>query len=252
MSDLQPDARGPEVAKRILVVDDEIQNRMLLEALLVTALSEVTDRVKALESGADDFLSKPVDKTDLRARVKSLIHVKAYNDYMKHYQSELEREVAAQTEQLRESLKKLRSASLDTIVRLCRAAEYRDNDTGDHIMRISIFSGILARELGMDDAFVDLIQCASPLHDIGKLAMPDGILKKAGSLSEDEWSLMRMHAEDGARILSDAESDIINAAESIALCHHEKWDGTGYPAGLSGDDIPIRHASWPLSTCMTH
>ena len=207
--------------------------------VMVTALGDVHDRVRALEAGADDFLTKPVDPIELKARVQSLLKVKAYNDHMRHYQQQLESEVAARTQSLREVMRDLKSASLDTIHRLSRAAEYKDEDTGSHLQRVSQYAAAVSRRLGQPDDFTELLLYAVPMHDIGKIGIPDRILLKPGKLDPDEWRIMQSHTAIGAGILAGSGSDLLQLAASIALTHHEKWDGTGYPCGLRGDAIPL-------------
>ncbi len=210
-----------------------------IPVVVVTALSEVEDRVRALEAGADDFLSKPVDKSELRARVRSLLQVKAYHDHMLNYQHELETEVERRTKDLHEAYTRLRGAYLDTIMRLSRAAEYKDEDTGTHISRMSHIAARLARQLKLGEKTVEHILYASPMHDIGKIGIPDSILLKPGPLTPEEWEVMKQHTVIGARILAGADSGFMRLAEVIALTHHEKWDGNGYPRGLAGRGIPL-------------
>jgi len=206
---------------------------------MVTALREVEDRIRALEVGADDFLTKPVDKTELRARVNSLLKVKAYNDHMRNYQKELEDEVAKRTEQLRQAFEKIKIASLDTIFRLSRAAECKDEDTGAHIQRMSHYSAAVARQMGLNDSTVEAMLYAAPMHDVGKIGIPDQILLKPGRLDPDEWEIMKQHTTIGAKIMEGSDAEFIKLAEVIALTHHEKWDGSGYPRGLKGSEIPL-------------
>jgi len=232
---MMPGLDGFEVAKR-LKHDDETK---IIPIVMVTALKEVEDRVKALEVGADDFLTKPVDKTELRARVQSLLKVKAYNDHMRDHQKVLEAEVAKRTEQLRRAFQKIKKASLDTIYRLSRAAEYKDEETGAHIMRMSHYSAAVARKMGLNDSTVDAILYAAPMHDVGKIGTPDHILLKPGKLDPDEWEIMKQHAVIGGKILEGSDAGFIKLAEVIALTHHEKWDGSGYPKGLKGARIPL-------------
>jgi putative two-component system response regulator len=176
---------------------------------------------------------------ELRARVRSLLKVKAYNDHMANYQRELEREVAARTEELRRAHAKLRDASLETIFRLARAAEYKDEDTGAHIISMSRISAFLAGQLGLNSTVVERILYASPMHDIGKIGIPDRILTKKGPLDNDEWGVMRMHPVYGGQILEGSDIGFLSLGEVIALTHHEKWDGSGYPHGLAGTQIPL-------------
>lgn len=210
-----------------------------IPVVMVTALREVEDRIKALDAGADDFLTKPVDKTELRARVSSLLKVKAYNDYMRNYQEELEVEVARRTEQLRQALEEVKAASLDTIYRLSRAAEYKDEETGAHIQRMSHYAAAVARRMGLNEETVETILYAAPMHDVGKIGIPDYILLKPGKLEPDEWEIMKQHTIIGAKILEGSKAEFIKLANVIALSHHEKWDGSGYPQGLKGSKIPI-------------
>ena len=210
-----------------------------IPVVMVTSLTEVDERVKALECGADDFLSKPVNELELRARVNSLLVIKAYHDHMQDYQKELESEVARRTKELQKAFATIKSASLETIHRLARAAEFRDDDTGKHIIRIGNFSAAIARQMGLPEHDVENILYAAPMHDVGKIATPDAILRKPGTLDTDEWAIMKQHCRQGALILEGSDSELLQVAEKIALTHHEKWDGSGYPHGLKGTEIPI-------------
>ena len=232
---MMPKMDGFEVAMKL----KEDHETTIIPIVMVTALTEVGDRVRALEAGADDFLSKPVDKTELKARVRSLVKVKAYNDHMRNYQKELEAEVAKRTEQLREAFERVKMATLDTIRRLSRAAEFKDEDTGAHILRMSNYAAAVARKMGLDEKTVESILYAAPMHDIGKIGTPDRILLKPGKLDPDEWEIMKKHAANGGGILEGSNAGFISLGEVIALSHHEKWDGTGYPQGLSGTKIPL-------------
>lgn len=242
MDIMMPNLNGFEVVTRLKTKE----NLALIPIVMVTALQDVGDRVKALEVGADDFLTKPVDRMELRARVRSLLKVKAYNDHMVNYRQELEKEVAKQTlelksasEKIAEAHSKLRDASLETIFRLARAAEYKDEDTGNHIISMSRISAFLAERMGFNPIVVERILYASPMHDIGKIGIPDRILTKNGPLNDEEWSIMRMHTVFGGQILEGSEIGFLRLGEVIALTHHEKWDGSGYPRGLKGKEIPL-------------
>jgi putative two-component system response regulator len=207
--------------------------------VMVTTLHDAPDRIKALEAGADDFLAKPVDKTELRTRVKTLAQVKAHHDHMRRYQAELEREVEAKTADLRRAAEKVRAASIETIYRLTAAAEYKDEDTGSHIVRMSRYAAAVARRMGLSSGMVEDLQAAAPMHDIGKIGIPDRILLKPGKHDPDEWEIMKRHTTIGAEILAGSDAEVIRLGETIALTHHEKWDGSGYPAGLKGTAIPV-------------
>jgi len=206
--------------------------------VMVTALGELEDRVKAWGLGVDGFLTKPIERTELTTIVNSLLKVKAYNDHMHDYQRDLEAQLVKRTEELQQAFRKIKTASLDTIHRLARAAEYRDEDTGAHIQRMSHYAAAIARRMGLDDESVKSIFYAAPMHDVGKIGIPDRILRKCGKLDPDEWEVMKKHTTIGAQILSDSDADFIELAGVIALTHHEKWDGSGYPKGLKGPDIP--------------
>jgi len=212
---------------------------LLLPIILVTALRDTEDRIKGIEAGCDDFISKPIDKMELLARVRSLLKVKAYNDLLGNYRDELELEVARRTEDLESALQRIKDASLETIYRLSVASEYRDENTGAHIMRVSRYSAAIARRMGLDASTVESILYAVPMHDLGKIGIPDQILMKPSKLDSSEWEIMKRHTVIGAKILGGSKAEYISIAETIALCHHEKWDGSGYPKGLRGKDIPI-------------
>jgi putative two-component system response regulator len=232
---MMPKMDGFEVAKQL----KREEETKIIPIVMVTALNGVEDRVKALEAGADDFLNKPVDKTELRARVQSLVKVKACNDYMRNYQKELEAEVSKRTIQLRQALKKLKEVSLESIFHLCRAAEYKDENTGDHIKRMSHYASAVARKMGLNKQTVEDLLYTAPMHDAGKIGIPDHILLKPSKLNNKEWETMKQHTIVGAQILAGSGAKFIKLAEIIALTHHERWDGSGYPKGLKGSKIPL-------------
>ncbi len=232
---MMPGMDGFEVTRRIRQDDKD----RLLPIILVTALRETEDRVKGIEAGCDDFLSKPVDKMELLARVQSLLKVKAYNDLMSNYQRRLESEVTKSTEELRRAYESIKAASLDTIYRLSMASECKDEDTGAHIKRMSRYSAAVARRMGLTESTIETILYAAPMHDVGKIGIPDLILVKPAKLDRAEWEIMKLHTVIGARILKGSDAEFIRLGETIAQCHHERWDGSGYPFGLKGTEIPI-------------
>jgi putative two-component system response regulator len=232
---MMPGMDGFEVTRRIRN-DSKIRQ---LPIILITALRETEDRVKGIEAGCDDFISKPVDKMELLARVQSLIKVKAYNDLTSNYQKELQTEVTGRTEELRQSFEKIKAASLDTIYRLSMASEYKDQNTGAHIKRMSRYCGAVARRMGLDERTIETLLYAAPMHDLGKIGIPDLILMKPSKLDPAEWEIMKQHTVIGAKILEGSDAEFIQLGETVARSHHEKWDGSGYPDSLKGDEIPI-------------
>lgn len=230
-----PGMDGFEVTRRVRLD----QRHRLLPIILVTALLETADRVKGIEAGCDDFITKPVEYTELSARVRSLLKIKAYNDLMGNYRKDLESEVAGRTEELKRAIERIKADSLETIHRLSVASEYKDADTGAHIRRMSRYCAAIARRMGLDEKTVETILYAASMHDLGKLGIPDAILLKPDKLDPAEWEIMKRHAVIGAKILKGSDAEFIKAGEAIARCHHEKWDGTGYPESLKGTEIPI-------------
>lgn len=200
--------------------------------LVLTA--DVTEEAKrrALSLGARDFLTKPLDQVELTLRVHNLLQVQQLQDRLFEQNACLEEQVAERTRELEQ-------ARLEILDRLALAAEYRDDDTQEHARRIGRTCSLLARLLGLAHAEVELIQRAAPLHDIGKIGIPDAILLKPGRLTDEEFELMKLHTTIGAEILSGGSGALLRMAELIALTHHEHWDGRGYPHGLAGDRIPL-------------
>lgn len=214
--------------------------------ILITGVNDLETRVKGLLAGADDFLNKPFMVPELQARMKSLSRVKLYHDFLKDYQKKLELEIERQTADLLKinlnlqmAINEIKDLSLEIIYRLAKAAEYRDEHTGYHIQRISHYSALIGVHMGLSEEAIEVLRYASPLHDIGKLGVPDSILLKPGSLSSEEWQIMKLHTVFGAEILKGSKVKYLRAAEKIALYHHEKWDGSGYPEGLKGTKIPL-------------
>ncbi|MBU1248375.1 MAG: HD domain-containing protein, partial [Proteobacteria bacterium] len=217
-----------------------------IPVVMVTALSAKKDRLKAVACGANDFISKPIDSIELKVRIASLIQLKGYHDEIRRHQENLEEMVNAKTKALKMALTNLHSAQestikahLETLIRLSVAAEFKDEDTAQHLQRMSRYSGLIATKFGLSDDDVDLILNASPMHDIGKIGIRDAILLKPSGLDREEWETMKTHTRIGCKILDSNSSSYLAMAKIIAQTHHEKWDGTGYPAGLAGEDIPL-------------
>lgn len=224
-----PGMDGFEVMERLAPVT---ANGSSVPFLVLTA--DVTDEAKrrALSLGARDFLTKPVDQIELVLRVRNMLHIHRLQMELRKHSETLERTVAERTRDLEQ-------ARLEILERLALAGEFRDDDTQEHAQRIGRTSSMLARELGRPNREVELIRRAAPLHDIGKIAIPDSILLKPGKLTNEEFEVMKLHTATGAEILSGGQSALLRLAEQIALTHHERWDGGGYPAGLSSEEIPL-------------
>jgi putative two-component system response regulator len=237
-----PGMDGYEVARRLR--KDPVSRD--LPIVMVTSRDAREDRLRAVEAGANDFIGKPFELPELRVRSASLLRMKEATDAMKRVQGELEQLVTRRTADLRRALDEAASAErttyaahLDSIRRLAIAAEFRDGDTAEHIERIGVFAGHLARHLHLTPSESEAIRYASPMHDVGKLGIPDAILLKPGRLDDAEWEVMKRHTTIGARILHGSPSPLLQMGETIALTHHERWDGHGYPNGIEGENIPI-------------
>jgi len=205
---------------------------LLPPVVVLTAQSGREHVLRALQLGARDFLSKPFDRLELLMRVRNLLEAQLAHRLLHDQRDTLEALVRARTRELADT-------RVEILERLARAAEFRDNETGLHTVRMSHFSALLARRLGWSEARAELLRLASPLHDLGKIGIPDAILLKPGPLDPDEWTVMRTHPAIGARILGGGDSELLRLAAEIAGAHHEKWDGSGYPGGLAGEAIPL-------------
>jgi putative two-component system response regulator len=230
-----PGIDGFEVARRIKY-NPETKD---IPVILITGMNTVDNHVKAMEIGVDDFISKTSAHAEIFARVRAHLKVKQLKDQMKAYQQNLETQVALRTNQLNQALEQLKESSLDTIFKLTAASEYRDNETGAHIKRMSHYSALIAKKMGLKDKTVEAILYAAPMHDIGKIGIPDKILLKPGKLNATQWEIMKKHTTIGADIMKGSKTGFAPLGKIIALTHHEKWDGSGYPYGLKGRKIPL-------------
>jgi len=213
----------------LIKADSETIN---IPVIMVTALDDRESKLKGLSVSANDFLSKPIDQSELTIRVKNLLKIKAFEDFMLRHNQILEKEV-------RERTQDLRNMSTEMMRKLTTAAEFRDTETGEHISRIGLYSSKIAEAMDMPTDFIEMITFASPLHDIGKIGIPDSILLKRGPLTRDEFEIMKRHSPIGEKILSGSTYPRIQMTASIALNHHERWDGCGYPRGLKGEETPV-------------
>jgi putative two-component system response regulator len=200
--------------------------------IVLTAQSDRESRIKALDLGARDFLAKPFDRVELMTRIRNMLEVRIMTKAMKNQNKILDGMVKERT-------KELKDTRLEVIRRLGRAAEYRDDMTGFHIIRMSRYSQLLALAAGMQEEDAELLLNASPMHDIGKIGIPDSVLMKPGKFEPEEWKIMQSHVDIGVEILSGSDSVLMNMAAEVAQNHHEKWDGSGYPRALAGENIPL-------------
>lgn len=218
---MMPGMDGFEVCKQL----KSDPRTMRIPVIFITALGEEQDQLKGLSMGAVDYIQKPINPGLAKIRVKNQL---ALYDHRR----ELEFAVQARTVELEHTRKQI-------ILRLGRAAEFKDNETGSHILRMSHYCKVIALKYGLDGGTSDLVFHASPMHDVGKIGIPDHILLKPGKLDEKEWDVMRSHPDLGAKIIGQHSDPLLRSAREIALTHHEKWDGSGYPFHLRGDSIPL-------------
>ncbi|MCX8031368.1 MAG: response regulator [Thermodesulfovibrionales bacterium] len=224
---------GIELLKKIQNFDPDIP------VILMTAHAELDTAIEAIKLGAFDFILKPFRSENLLNCIKKAVRQFRAIQAEKSYKYMLEESVRQKTQQLSDALAELTNLNREIIQRLATVAEFRDTDSASHFSRISLFTKEIAKSLGIDEDRADVLSLASKLHDIGKIAIPDNILLKSGSLSEEEWKVMKTHTVIGNKILSGSSHETLQIAASIALNHHERWDGSGYPQGLKGEQIPL-------------
>jgi putative two-component system response regulator len=223
---------GLDGVELIGLVTSALPEERYLPVLVLTADATEAAKRRALEAGAHDFLTKPFGITEAVLRIRNLLETRALYLRLEQTNAELSLRVAERT-------RELEATRLEVLERLCQAVEFRDDVTGQHTRRVAERSADLAARVGLPGGEVDLIRRAAPLHDVGKIAIPDSILMKPGRLSDEEFAVMRRHTTLGGQILSGGRSPLMALAESIALRHHERWDGGGYPGGLAGESIPV-------------
>lgn len=203
-----------------------------IPVIFVTARGEVADETLGFELGAADYITKPVSPPIVHARVRAHLSLSNQRRYLEHL-------VAERTGELERNNRQLETNHLAMLKQLGRAADYRDNETGMHIVRVGNFSKLLGLASGLMESQAELLMYASMMHDIGKIGIPDHVLLKPGKLTDEEFEVIKKHPEIGAQIIGEHDAEVLKMAKQIALSHHEKWDGQGYPRGLSGEDIPI-------------
>jgi putative two-component system response regulator len=228
--DLQmPHLTGFEVMEQLRAV---LPPDGVLPILVLTADASIETKQRALAGGAADFLTKPFDPIEVVLRIQNLLRLRFLHVEQENNNSTLEERVEDRT-------RALAAAQVQILQRLAMAAEFRDDETGEHAQRVGQVSALLAIEMGLPEAEVNVIRRSAPLHDVGKIAIPDRILLKPGKLTETEMRTMRSHTITGARLLAGSNHHLLKVAEEIALTHHERWDGTGYPLQRAGESIPL-------------
>lgn len=222
---------------------DEIQERIddgdYLPVLVLTSDHTHDAKRRALSGGASDFLTKPLSPSEVRLRVSNLLQTRMLQKKLRHQNLLLEDQKMLLEHRVRARTQDLEAARLEILQRLARAAEYRDDLTGEHTRRVGTMSAALGRELGVDDDTVELLRVGAPLHDVGKIGIPDEVLLCPRSLTPEEFDIMKAHTTIGGDLLGGSGFHLLDYAAEIALTHHERWDGTGYPRGLSGETIPL-------------
>ena len=243
LSDLDmPGMDGLEVIRQIRS-DPEVMD---VPIIMITSMDTREDKVRAIEAGANDFIGKPVDEMELRVRIASLMKGKEIRDELKRHKAALEKTVEKRTNHLRKALddmveahRSTQSAYQETLQRLAIAAEFKDADTAAHIKRVSEYCTLIAKSIHLPPGEVETIKLAAPMHDVGKIGIPDNILLKPGKYNDEEWVVIKQHPAIGQKLLGGSTNALLKAGEIIAYSHHERWDGTGYPLGLKGEDIPF-------------
>jgi len=225
---MMPDLDGFETCK-ILKSKSSTKD---IPIIFMTALTYTADKIKGFKLGAADYITKPFQHEEVLARIDTHLSLRNLQTQVKNQNIILEQEVKQRTQELDQT-------RLQLIGSLGRAAEFRDNETGLHVIRMSQCSAYLAKAAGLSEKECNLLRNASPMHDIGKIGIPDNILLKPGRLNEHEWEIMKTHTIIGEKILSGNDSELLQTAATLARSHHERWDGSGYPDGLKGEEIPM-------------
>jgi len=225
---MMPGMDGFEVARRL----KNAERTRGVPIVMVSALDDHQSRIAGLAAGADDFLTRPVDRIELKVRVQNLLRMKRYQDQLAEQNAVLERKVELRTTELERS-------NRETIHTLIRASAHRDDESGVHVKRIGLYTAHVAQRLGLDAQFCAAISFASQLHDIGKIGISERILEKPGELDAAEWKIMKTHTDIGGQMLGHNSSPYLAMAADIARSHHEHWDGSGYPRALRGEAIPL-------------
>jgi putative two-component system response regulator len=228
-----PDKSGLDLLRSAALIDEE------MAIIMATAVDDRNVAVRTLEMGAYGYIIKPFCRNELLICIANALRRRELEINNRKYSEELEIMVQERTKKLMEAEQESRDAREETITRLAKAAEFRDNETAQHTVRIGVYCDILAREAGCADGFCEQMRVAAPLHDVGKIGIPDAILLKPGALTKEEFEVIKTHPDLGFRILEGSRSDLLLLGAEIALTHHEKYNGSGYPNGLVGKEIPL-------------
>jgi len=222
-------------ATKVIKSDESLAT---IPLIILSALSDKKQIIKGLELGADDYITKPYDIVDLKLRVSNAVKIGAYQNMLKDHKALLEKEVDKKTQELQKALTEVQNSEKDIISILGKTAEYRDNETSLHTLRVGELSAFIAQKMSWSQENVELMRLAAPMHDIGKVGIADAILLKNGKLDDDEFAQMKEHSFIGYEILSKKETPLLKLAAEIAYTHHEKYNGYGYPRNLEADAIP--------------
>ena len=228
-----PEVSGIDLIEKTHTINKEIP------VILMTGDPDLNKAIEAIKKGAFDFIVKPYNPEYLIHSLKKAVNYYRLMQMEKNYKIRLEKDVKQRTQELAEALDMVKSMNIEVVHRLTVVSEYRDTDTGAHIKRIGAYSGKLAEALDMPSDFVEAITLTSSMHDIGKVGISDNILLKPGPLTSEEFNIMKKHTTIGSMMLKDSHHPHLQMAATIALNHHERWDGTGYPQGLKGEETPI-------------
>ncbi len=223
-----PQMNGVEMIRKLRSIEHLKESPIIC----VTAIDDVQVRYDALDAGASDYLSRPLDYRECAARCRNLLKMRRYQLAMLQHARDLQGQVES-------AVADLQRKKLETLTRLAKVAEQRDTDTGAHLGRIGRYSALLARRIGLGEGYASMLEVAAPLHDLGKVAIPDRILLAQRALTEDEWDIMRRHTLIGHAMLEGGDSEPLMVAAQIARSHHERFDGAGYPDGLARQEIPV-------------
>lgn len=223
----------------LAAIQPYLHSQTYLPVLVLTADASPDAKRRALAEGARDFLLKPFDHPEVLLRVRNLLETRFLYQRLGQQNADLEHRVQERTSELERSRREVEESQQEVLQRLAQAAEFRDDDTGQHTQRVGELAAELAQAAGLDKQHVSLIRRAAPLHDVGKIGISDTILLKPGKLTEEEFETMKMHTLIGGSMLANGHSPLVNLAHRIALTHHERWNGKGYPRGIGEDEIPI-------------